>query len=931
MTPLITRRFYAGGRALWLRALSLGFGLLAAHVGSAAVDATVTPASLTTDSVAAVTVHVTGLPPGGSVLIERYVDSNGNGVVDPGEMLAEAHTVTDGQVTTIGGVRNLNIPGDEDGAVDGQVSYRFRPRLNAELGRLAGTQLIRISSPTSAFSPMVRNFALTQPGLPQSISGTVRSGEDAVPFAAVILLQPVGGDVDFAGGAIADANGNYTVTPPAGPYLLMPMQRGYVANFEEGAFVQLAPSGAETADLQLVPATTSISGRITYTGTTDGAPGVQLFIESQAGDIVVTNTAIDGTFNIPVTAGIWEIGVSDASLAQLGCVRPDDDTIATANTQSGAVTGIAVDVTKGNALIYGTITTPSATPVPGVFLGANSQSSGHDADGVTNENGAYSLAVIAGTWHIWFSETNPALEGFVPPSGSSVTVSAGQAVARNFTLAPVTAQLQGTVSKNGAPVADALLGAFNQETFTWVSTYSGTDGSFQLGLTAGQWVLQLEMNYAGQNNLVSASFNYSLTDGQTVSNINFAVLDATATVSGLVRDQNGQPINEGYVYAFTTIGGIGYNAHSTLQNGNYTLKLATGTWSIGVNVAGFNPTDALVLPVSMGQNLTRNFDLSNLPQITSQPSTQTVQSGWSFGFSVNVSSPYAVTFQWQVSTDNGNTWSNLSNDSTYNNTNGNFLHGTATVALNGNRYRCVVTSSAGSTTSNDATLFVTPSNVPPTVVVHPLDVTTDAGSTVYFNFIASGTPSPGHKWQISADGMQWTDLSDNQTYSGTATDTLTVHAGTALNGMFYRGFATNSSGTAFSSPARLTVRETFNSWRQTQFTPTQLQDPQVSGWSATPANDGLTNLFKYAFDLDPFTPGGGRAMPGPMVDSQTLILSFEAIRDDIAYTVETSTNLTTWTTSGVQVIAEGTWREARVNLGGPAVFLRIVVTLQPPS
>jgi len=127
--------------------VSLGLFSCLASTTQGVVDATLTPSTTSSTSTTPVVLHVTGLSNGDSVTVERYVDADESGTVDAGEFLAEMFTVTDGQVTSIGGVRNTNIPGDEDLAADGQISINLIPALGSELGRLAGEQIIRISSP----------------------------------------------------------------------------------------------------------------------------------------------------------------------------------------------------------------------------------------------------------------------------------------------------------------------------------------------------------------------------------------------------------------------------------------------------------------------------------------------------------------------------------------------------------------------------------------------------------------------------------------------------------------------------------------------------------------------------------------------------------------------------------------------------------------
>ncbi len=96
---------------------------------------------------------------------------------------------------------------------------------------------------------------------------------------------------------------------------------------------------------------------------------------------------------------------------------------------------------------------------------------------------------------------------------------------------------------------------------------------------------------------------------------------------------------------------------------------------------------------------------------------------------------------------------------------------------------------------------VAPAN-PGTLANQP--VTT--GHTVTFVATVTGNPPPTIQWQVSTDGgTTWTNLSNNSSYSGVTTNTLTVTGGAALNGNKYRYVATNASGTITSNASTLTV------------------------------------------------------------------------------------------------------------------------------
>ena len=112
-------------------AASLGLTLLAIFIstGSAkgSVNASLTPNTTDSLSTTPVVLQITGLSIGQSVTIERYADNNGNGVIDTGDTLVDIFTVTDGQVISIGGIRNTNMPGDEDLTANGQITVNLTP------------------------------------------------------------------------------------------------------------------------------------------------------------------------------------------------------------------------------------------------------------------------------------------------------------------------------------------------------------------------------------------------------------------------------------------------------------------------------------------------------------------------------------------------------------------------------------------------------------------------------------------------------------------------------------------------------------------------------------------------------------------------------------------------------------------------------------
>lgn len=161
--------------------------------------------------------------------------------------------------------------------------------------------------------------------------------------------------------------------------------------------------------------------------------------------------------------------------------------------------------------------------------------------------------------------------------------------------------------------------------------------------------------------------------------------------------------------------------------------------------------------------------------------------------------------------------------------------------------------------------------------------------------------------------------------------TLTVLApGTIRVRATQAGDATYAAAPA--ALAIFTVTPNFTSWQVENFSPAELEDPAIGGPQAVLAGDGLTNLLKYALGLDPRLPANG-ALPLPACTTEEWTFTYvrPPDRPDIAYTVLVSTDLATWSDTGVTHELVGPvddweqWR-ARVPLSvGAKVFFRLRV------
>ena len=196
-------------------------------------------------------------------------------------------------------------------------------------------------------------------------------------------------------------------------------------------------------------------------------------------------------------------------------------------------------------------------------------------------------------------------------------------------------------------------------------------------------------------------------------------------------------------------GGIVFDGKSGTVYGDVTLQedLEIGTdetLTIGKDASltvpdGKTLTNNGTINVESGGKLegttTGNGTLKIAPTITTQPQDVEVKENETATFNVKVTGTEPLSYQWQQSTDNGQSWTDITGE-----TNATCTIATTTMDMSGTQYRCVVKNSIDEVTSDAATLTVTappepepepeptpPPYIPPTYAVTTPETT---GGTV---------------------------------------------------------------------------------------------------------------------------------------------------------------------------------------------------------
>jgi predicted secreted protein len=179
------------------------------------------------------------------------------------------------------------------------------------------------------------------------------------------------------------------------------------------------------------------------------------------------------------------------------------------------------------------------------------------------------------------------------------------------------------------------------------------------------------------------------------------------------------------------------------------------------------------------------------PSVTLQPKSATVAVNSPVTLTTQANGNPAPSVQWQISTDGGKTYTDISGATSTTYT------FTASATPTSDLYRVVFTSTLGKATSHAATVTV---RVPPAVTANPTNETVNAGTDVTFTAAAIGTPAPRVQWQVSTNGGK---TFHNIPFANT--DALTFTARAYQNGDEFQAVFTNAAGKATTTAATLTV------------------------------------------------------------------------------------------------------------------------------
>ncbi len=532
---------------------------------------TVSPSVVSNTYTGVITLNITGLTNGEQVTVQRWIDFNGNGVIDAGEPMMDVFKITDNDVTSflIGGVTNVNIPADANptyGVIT--TSLNFAGYHNIE--NLTGHYIYQVTSPSGRFAPVTATFVITNAALPQSISGTIYGPGNTPLSYGVAVVQDMAAN-NPVGGAIADVNGNYLVTVPPGSYALIATYPNYFYDQSIAPNFVLTNGMSSTNNLYVTNGTVSISGNVYNAANSNGIGG--LLLQLGSGNLfAITFTDTNGNYSAAVSPSVWEIQPTKERMARRAYVLPQAKF--QVDTTTNSVVNANIALPKGNALFFGRITDNLNVPFPNVEVSADGNyGNDYSCKGYTDTNGNYAVAVLGLTNELWGAGVNSGvgtpLQNYVLNQFGEYTLGTNQTVQLNYVALPATSQIHGRVTDNfGNPVsglaltANANIGGNNYST---LDGNTDNSGNYFLAVANGAWNVQFLTGNNSSDNIDARGYEDLL-----------APHNVTIPPTNVTLNLTIYPIGTPFITQFQRVSStqVNFNVNGA-SNVNYTVQFST--------------------------------------------------------------------------------------------------------------------------------------------------------------------------------------------------------------------------------------------------------------------------------------------------------------------------------------------------------------------
>lgn len=599
--------------------------------GTGPITFELSESSIPTDYLGYIDAYISGLSKGQTVLLERFLVDNDEGMIGPNAILMDSRLITDGFLPLIGEEPNYNetldyIEVDLEAVTfrDGEIEAYFPIRGGLEA--IPGEYVYRVSSPLGSFDPRTQLLTIVESPTEQVFTGSVVSNGEPVPGAIVGLLQSVGGTYSHLKTvSVADENGYYTLYAPfEDEFEVVAVAPGYVGPLSIGADSYIEFDEVVERDIELEAGTRTISGSvidsvtgepvaglaITFvTGNEDGEPDGRFFTYAW--------TDANGGFSVSVTADIWGLALKPSEVSSRSYLAGLKKMLLTVDTREEDVTEVSLPLVRGECLVSGYLLSDSlldesgkGIPLEGVEVFAFNEELNLTASGVTYEDGWFNLAVTPGHWIVFPFSYDLEARGH---SGSKSYPIHFSAVDQSIRLDISAKEAQGGIvgfveDPNFEPVGKLRLLAYNSDSGNQeavVQTTYGADGFYSFFLNPGNWFLFPDAGQAAQRQLLFKDLPTvhipadGVFDDSNLDFISMETLPASGRIMVSLSDEQGVGVSGVKMHAMLTQedGSILDAFGETDSNGLASVPIVDGDWKIHLSLRDLRNVGKQELPL----------------------------------------------------------------------------------------------------------------------------------------------------------------------------------------------------------------------------------------------------------------------------------------------------------------------------------------------
>ncbi len=260
-------------------------------------------------------------------------------------------------------------------------------------------------------------------------------------------------------------------------------------------------------------------------------------------------------------------------------------------------------------------------------------------------------------------------------------------------------------------------------------------------------------------------------------------------------------------YTVNWTDGVDTFATTNIYNGDTICYVPTA--SVSLELLSIIDSFNCVLDTALGTPI--DIEVHGPIVVDVHPQDTTECSGNAAGFCITASNTGdgAIIYKWQVSTNNGVTWTDINDGGVYDDTDSTCMEITNVVGKHGYQFRCAIsTTVCDRVFSNAGTLSV---EGPVSISTHPSNITNCDSETASFTSIAVNSGAVGtlgYIWQVN-DGSGWQNVvaQGGATYGGVNATTINLsNIDILMDGWQYRlSVTTGECSVVYSNPATLDI------------------------------------------------------------------------------------------------------------------------------